>query len=71
MLNLKLTTMKTEKKYKAYIASTKESKAFDSATGKTKESAIASVKRRNSPDWEDCYIWCIYVHPDGQEEKIY
>ena len=41
--------MKTKKNYKAYIASTNESKAFDSATGKTKESAIAAIKRRNSP----------------------
>lgn len=62
--------MKTEKKYKAYIASTKESKAFDSATGKTKESAIAAVKKRNSPSWEDCCVWCVYVHDDGQEKKI-
>lgn len=62
--------MKTKKNYKAYIASTKESKAFDNAIGKTKESAIASVKRANSPDWRDCYIWCVYVHSDGQEEKI-
>jgi len=62
--------MKTEKNYKAYIASTNESKAFDSAFGKTKESAIAAIKRLNSPDWKDCYVWCVYVHADGKEEKI-
>jgi len=62
--------MKTEKKYKAYIASTKVSKAFDSAFGKTKESAIATIKRRHSPNWKDCCVWCVYVHDDGQEEKI-
>jgi len=62
--------MKTAKNYKAYIAGTKESIAFDSATGKTKESAIAAIKRRNSPDWKDCVTWCVYVHADGREEKI-
>ena len=68
---IKYMTMKTEKNYKAYISGTIESLAFDSATGKTKESAIAAVKRRNSPSWLDCYVWCVYVHPDGQEEKVY
>ena len=62
--------MKTKKNYKAYIASTNESKAFDSAMGKTKESAIAAIKRRNSQSWKDCCVWCVYVHADGQEEKI-
>jgi hypothetical protein len=57
------------KYYKAYIASTNESKAFDSALGKTKESAIAAVKRANSPDWKDCCVWCVFLHKDGQEEK--
>ena len=57
--------------YKAYIASNKESEAFDSKMGKTKESAISAVKRVNSPDWQDCYIWCVYLHDDGQEEKLY
>ena len=59
--------MKTAKNYKAYIAGTNESKAFDSAFGKTKESAIAAVKRRNSPDWQDCYVWAVYVHENGEE----
>ena len=62
--------MKKTKKYKAYIAGTKESEAFDSAFGKTEKSAIATVKRHNSPDWEDCYIWSVYVHKDGQEETL-
>jgi hypothetical protein len=62
--------MESKKNYKAYIASTTESEAFDSAFGTTKESAIAAVKRKNSPDWQDCYVWCVYVHEDGQEEKI-
>lgn len=61
--------MKTKKNYKAYIAGTKESKPFDSAMGKTEQSAIAAVKRQNSPDWKDCFVWCVYVHADGQEEK--
>jgi len=62
--------MKTEKKYKAYIASNPESTAFDYAMGKTKEGAIAAVKRRNSLDWQDCTVWCVYIHPNGEEEKI-
>jgi hypothetical protein len=61
--------MKT-KNYKAYIAGTPESNAFDYAYGKSKESAIAAVKRQNSPDWKDCIVWCVYVHKNGQEEKI-
>ena len=60
--------MKTN--FKAYIASNPETKAFDFATGKTAKSAIATVKRRNSPDWKDCCVWCVFIHPDGQEEKI-
>ncbi len=60
----------TEKNYKAFISGTKESRAFDSAYGKTKKAAIAAVKRKNSPDWEDCYIWCAYVHENGDLEKI-
>ena len=42
------------KKYKAYIAANKDTKAFDFALGTTKKSAIARVKRQNSPDWKDC-----------------
>lgn len=61
--------MKAEKNYRAYIAGTNESNAFDSAKGKTKESAIAAIKRRNK-EWKDCYIWCVYVHRYGYEEKI-
>jgi len=60
--------MKT-KNYKACIAGTKESKPFDHAYGATKESAIAAVKRRNSPDWKDCVITVYYVHGDGQLEQ--
>ncbi len=62
--------METKKNYKAYIAGTNESKAFDSVLGRTKESAIAVIKRRNSPIWKDCCVWCVYVHADGQEEKV-
>lgn len=62
--------MKNEKNYKAYIADTNNSTAFDSANGKTKESAIAAVKRRNSPSWQDCCVWCVYVYENGLEEKI-
>ena len=62
--------MKTGKNYKAFIAGTKESKAFDSAWGKTKKAAIAAVKRKNSPDWKDCCIWCAYVHENGVLEKL-
>lgn len=61
----------TEKNYVAYISGTKESRAFDSAWGQTKESAIAAIKRRNSPDWRDCFVWCVYVHDDGQKERVY
>jgi len=57
--------------YKAYIAGNKYTPAFDHAYGKTTESAIAAVKRKNSPDWKDCTVWVVRVHEDGQEEKLY
>ena len=44
-------------KYKAFIAGNKYTPAFDSAYGKTEQSAIAAVKRKNSPDWKDCCVW--------------
>jgi len=62
--------MKNKKNYLAFIAGTKESKAFNRAWGKTKETAIAAVKRQNSPAWEDCIVWCVYVHDDGQMERM-
>lgn len=62
--------MKT-KNYKAYISANTESKAFDFAYGTTAKSAIAQVKRQNSPDWKDCIVWAVYVHENGQEEKVY
>jgi len=62
--------MKNQKNYKAYIAANKYSDAFDSAMGQTAASAMAAVKRQNSPDWQDCYVWCVYVHKDGQEETL-
>jgi hypothetical protein len=62
--------METKKNYKGYIASTKESKAFDSVLRRTKESAITAIKRCNSSRWKDCCVWCVYVHADGQEEKV-
>jgi len=59
-----------EYKYKAYIAGSKESQAFDHAYGNTPSNAMGAVKRRNSPDWEDCYVWVVYIGNKGQEEKI-
>ena len=56
--------------YKAYIAANMETKSFDFAYGKTASSAIAAVKRNNSPDWKDCYVWVVYIHENGEEEKI-
>ena len=63
--------MKTKKNYKAYIAANKYSGAFDHSFGETKEGAIAAIKRRNGPDYKDCHAWCVYVHDDGQEEKVF
>ena len=60
---------KAAEMYKAYIAGNRYSPAFDHAWGQTPESAIAAVKRRNSPDWRDCHVWTVYVHKDGQEER--
>jgi hypothetical protein len=56
--------------YKSYIADGPHSSAFDSATGRTPDSARAAVKRRNSPDWRDCVVWVVEVYGDGQERMI-
>jgi len=54
--------------YKAYISGTKESRAFDSAYGVTPRGAISAVKRRNSPDWKDCHVWCVELLPGGERK---
>jgi len=56
--------------FKAYIASNFYTPAFDSAYGASEQSAIATVKRRNSPDWKDCHVWAVRIHENGQEERI-
>ena len=61
---------KEEKIYKAYIAGNVHTKAFDSCMGKTPESAIAAVRRKNSPDWKDCVVWTVIVSPNGGEFKV-
>jgi hypothetical protein len=43
--------------WKAYIAGNQYTEAFDSCYGKTQKSAEAAIKRRNSPDWQDCCVW--------------
>lgn len=58
------------KKYKAYIASNGHSQAFDNAAGKTAKSALAAIKRKNSPDWRDCCTWVVLIRENG-EEKIH
>lgn len=63
--------MKTEKNYKAYIAANEFSQSFDNVMGSTTKNAISAIKRRNSPDWKDCCVWVVFVHPSGDEEKIY
>jgi hypothetical protein len=55
--------------YTAHIAGNLYSKEFDTANGKTPESAAAAVKRKNSPDWKDCCIWV--TSKDGYHETVY
>ena len=55
--------------YKAYISSNVYSEAFDHAHGKTPRGAIAQVKRRYTGSWQDCFVWSVAVHSDGQEER--
>lgn len=50
---------KNQYPYIALIAGNRYSTAFDRAHGMTAASAIAAVKRRNSPDWKDCFVWAI------------
>lgn len=55
--------------YTAHIAGNRHSQAFDSAKGKTPESAVAAIKRKNAPDWKDCCIWV--TSDDGLRQTIY
>jgi hypothetical protein len=55
--------------YKAYIAGNVYSEAFDHAYGKSRRGAIAQVKRQNTGSWQDCFVWSVAVHADGQEER--
>jgi hypothetical protein len=43
--------------YTAHIAGNKHTWEFDTAKGETLETAVAALKRKNSPDWKDCCIW--------------
>lgn len=58
------------RKYKAYIASNKYTTAFDCAFGSHPTSAISAVKRKNSPDWRDLYIWCVCIDENGNERGL-
>ncbi len=58
------------KNYKCYISANKYTPAFDSTTGRTEKSAMASAKRKYNKNKKDLYFWCVYVHPGGQEEKL-
>ena len=59
-----------KKNYKAYIADNGVTPAFDSAVASTPNEAVEKVKKNNT-DWEDCFIWCVYLHSNGEEEKIF
>ena len=50
----------------AFIAANEFTEAFDTAKGKTAQSAIAAVKRKNSTDWRDCVVWA----NDGKGNKV-
>lgn len=58
-----------EKNYTAYIAGTRYSVAFDEAKGITAESAVAAIKRKNSPYWHDCVIW--WTDGYGDKTTVY
>lgn len=68
-----ITTIKTkimkQDFYTAHIASNSYTICFDTAKGKTPESAAAAIKRKNSPDWKDCFIWV--TGPNGEKEVMY
>ena len=58
------------KSYKCYIAENKHTTAFDSVTGKTDKSAMAAAKRKYSKNKNHLCFWVVYVHKDGQEQKL-
>jgi hypothetical protein len=61
---------KVEKKFKSYIAQNRHTPAFGEARGKTSKAALASVKRKYKKDWRDYVLWTVYVHDNGEEERV-
>ena len=62
--------MKTNYNYRALKAGNRESNYFDFANGKTPQTAIAAVKRKNSPDWQDCNIWVQVLMENGEWSNL-
>jgi hypothetical protein len=59
-----------EDRYKAYVSANKETSAFDSVPGSSKEAALSSAKKKYNKDKKDLFFWAVYVHDNGSEEKL-
>lgn len=56
--------------HKCYVAANIESPAFDYAYSISQEDAEKSLKNKIGNDSSDLLFWTVFVHPDGEEEKL-
>lgn len=56
--------------YKVYISANENSNAFDSVTASSQSGAMGKAKKTYRKNQKDLVFWCVYVHENGQEEKI-
>lgn len=57
-------------KYKSYVAANKESHAFDHEYSNTEAGAENTLRKRIGPDEKDLFFWTVFVHENGDEEKL-
>lgn len=56
--------------HKAYVAENRESQAFDCIYSQTKDEAEKELKAKVGEDAKDLFFWTVYVHENGEEEKL-
>lgn len=57
-------------KYRAYVAANKETQSFDCVFSQSKDSAERELRSRIGKDAKDLFFWTVYVHENGDEEKL-
>ena len=57
-------------KFKAYVAANEETPAFDCVFSQSKDSGEKELRTRIGKDAKDLFFWTVYVHENGEEEKL-